>query len=407
MSEQRSGEPVKERETTKSMKRRGLLGAVGAVLAGIVMRQATEPVEAAYNLQGDTSNTANATTSIGPFTILSNAPVLQVANGFTTGFTATSDAIQAAVIDNNSVGVRGLHYDAGDALYGHSPNGVGVRGHSSGGIAVVGNPGSGIGVYADTVGANKPAIYGIGYASGSVGVHGVINSSPVVNTIAVYGENDSSSSGGFGCYGFSLKGHGLVGATAIAGGGAVVGATNGVVGAYAGIFYGPFIVVGGPKNAAVKMADGTHRLLYCEEASESWFADYGEGQLTNGHAEIPIDAEFALVADLSAYHVFLTAHGDFHVHVSERGPDRFSVRQTTGTGNAGACGTFSWRLVAKRKDIAAPRLAKLSLPPEPQRPNRPTPRVPTMPTAPPALLQGTRTLPTPQSKITTDEERKG
>ena len=234
-------------DTDKAIKRRGIFAAVGAV-AAMLTKQATAPVEAAYNLQGDTSNSASSTTSIGPFTILSNAPVLQVANGFTTGFTATADAIQAAAVANSAVAVRGLHFDAGDGLDGHSPHGVGVRGHSSGGYAVVGNPGTGIGVYADTVGTNQTAIWGVGFSNGSVGVRGTISSSPAANSIAVHAENESSASGGYGCFGYSAKGHGVVGATGSANVAAVAGSTNGVSGVYAGIFYGSFVVVGGPEK---------------------------------------------------------------------------------------------------------------------------------------------------------------
>ena len=69
-----------------------------------------------------------------------------------------------------------------------------------------------------------------------------------------------------------------------------------------------------------------------------------------------------------------------------------SVTQRTGTGftvkadaelatlkGKQACeldGTFSWRVVAKRKDIQGERLAKVLLPPEPQRPNLPAPETP-------------------------------
>jgi hypothetical protein len=101
-------------------------------------------------------------------------------------------------------------------------------------------------------------------AEGGMGIRGQIPGtvSPA-NTIAVYGENFSTNpgpapgGGGFGYFGFSARGHGLVGATGTAGGGAVVGSTNGVAGAFAGIFYGQFVVVGGPKNAAVPHPDGT------------------------------------------------------------------------------------------------------------------------------------------------------
>ena len=111
------------------------------------------------------------------------------------------------------------------------------------------------------------------------------------NAIALYALNYSTytgggpGAGGFAIDGFSAKGHGLVGATAAAGAAAVVGATNGVAGAYAAAFYGPvivggnFTVVGGAKSAAVPHPDGSHRRLYCVESPESWFEDFGRGTL--------------------------------------------------------------------------------------------------------------------------------
>ena len=125
--------------------------------------------------------------------------------------------------------------------------------------------------------------------------------------IAMYALNYSSytggspGAGGFAIYGLSAKGHGLVGATAAAGGAAVVGATNGVAGAYAGAFYGPvivggnFTVVGGAKSAAVPHPDGSHRRLYCVESPESWFEDFGEAALVCGEASIALDPDFGAV----------------------------------------------------------------------------------------------------------------
>ena len=164
--------------------------------------------------------------------------------------------------------------------------------------------------------------YGVyGQSTSSVGVRGEIPNTSASNAIAIYGINNSSyagpgpGAGGFGVYGLSGKGHGLVGATAAAGGAAVVGATNGVVGAYAGAFYGPvivggdFTVVGGAKSAAVPHPDGSLRRLYCVESPESWFEDFGETQLDCGRAEVTIDPNFAALADTATYHVFLTAYG--------------------------------------------------------------------------------------------------
>jgi len=154
----------------------------------------------------------------------------------------------------------------------------------------------------------------------------------------------------------------------------VVGATNGVAGAYAGAFYGPvivsgnFTVVGGAKSAAVPHPDGSHRRLYCVESPESWFEDFGKGQLQNGCASVVIDPDFAAVVDLTDYHVFLTGYdGERDLTVTNRTPSGFRVEASRGDSR----GTFSWRLVAKRRDIAAPRLETVTVPREPVLPDIP------------------------------------
>src|SRR5215207_10258351 len=96
--------------------------------------------------------------------------------------------------------------------------------------------------------------------------------------------------------------------------------------------------------------DGSHRRLYCVESPESWFEDFREGALVCGEASIALDSDFAAVVDASKYHVFLTAHrSNADLAVTERSPDGFRV-----LASEGAEGTFSWRVVAKRKDIPAP-----------------------------------------------------
>ena len=207
------------------------------------------------------------------------------------------------------------------------------------------------------------------------------------NAIAMYGLNNSSfagpgpGAGGFGVYGLSAKGHGLVGATAAPGGAAVVGASNGVVGAYAAAFYGSVIVsgdltvVGGAKSAAVPHPDGTHRRLYCVESPESWFEDFGRGELACGRAEVTIDTDFAAVADTENYHVFVTAYDhDHQLHVTNRTPKGFTVQADTamaalkGKTDGELTGAFGWRIVAKRKDIVGERLAEVTVPVEPTLP---------------------------------------
>jgi hypothetical protein len=208
------------------------------------------------------------------------------------------------------------------------------------------------------------------------------------HSIAVYGHNKSgyagpgAGAGGFGVYGLSEKGHGLVGATAAAGGAAVVGATNGVSGAYAAVFYGPVVVTSaftvlGAKSAAVPHPDGSHRRLYCVESPESWFEDFGKGTLEQGTAAVTFDPDFAAIADMSDYHVFLTAYDQ---------PNDLTVTDQTACGfrilakDSTARSKFSWRVVAKRKDIAGERLATVTIPPEPQLPTASD--VPPMPNQP-------------------------
>jgi hypothetical protein len=229
-----------------------------------------------------------------------------------------------------------------------------------------------------------------GESGGGIGVLGLIPATSNANATAVYGQNFSNyagpgpGAGGFAVYGLSARGHRLVGATAAPGGAAVVGASNGVAGAFAAAFYGPvivggdFTVVGGAKSAAVPHPDGSHRRVYCVESPESWFEDFGEGRLECGRAEVRIDPDFGAVVDLSKYHVFLSAYDtDHHLHVSNRTATGFTVEAdlvlaaSKGAAASDLDASFSWRIVARRKDIAGNRLETVELPTEPALPRIP------------------------------------
>ena len=268
-----------------------------------------------------------------------------------------------------------------NAIYGNG------RGSGAGVVGVTGgDPGDGADVFpgAGVLGLNLRT------TDGGIGVRGELPAGTDVNGIAVYGANNSSyagpgpGAGGFGVYGLSAKGHGLVGATASPGAAAIVGATNGVAGAYAATFYGPvavsgaFTVIGGAKSAAVPHPDGSHRRLYCVESPESWFEDFGEGQLACGRADVTIDPDFGAVVDLSKYHVFLSVYDtDQKLHVSNRTATGFTVEADMalaalkGSKGSDADATFSWRIVAKRKDIQGDRLAPVEIPKEPKLPEMP------------------------------------
>jgi hypothetical protein len=350
-----------------SIERRGLLAAAWAAVAGFVLKHTTEPLEA--GVDGDVVLGASniAATQTGIFRTATTGTALQVActaaGGTASGLISTGSGYGVVAYKNGSGGGAGVFGQAetpeSSGIYGLGFSANGVQGVSNTASGVFGVSGSGNAV--------------LGQISGGS------------NTIAIYGVNNSTyagaspGAGGFGVYGLSAKGHGLVGATASPGGAAVVGATNGVAGAWAGAFYGrvivggDFLVVGGAKSAAVPHPDGSHRLLYCVESPESWFEDFGKGQLECGQADVAIDPDFAAVADTRDYHVFLTQY-DQHNDLCVTGltPAGFRVQAR----NAGTDAKFSWRVVARRKDIAAARLAPVTIPSEPVLPPVPDVRPP-------------------------------
>jgi hypothetical protein len=262
--------------------------------------------------------------------------------------------------DGTVAGVYGEAFSTGPGVWGQSDdaNQPGVEGNNFGtGPAVLGsNTGGGIGVRGETSsGPNgAPAVAGINSVAGGSGVVGYVNGA---GSIGSGGTTDS----GNGVYGAATSsGNGVLGYSVS--GNAIWGAAGGAS-AYSGLFtggkglivYGPFTVVGGPKAAAVKAADGTLRRLYCVESPESWFEDFGSGQLNNGSTTIQLEPGFAGVVKTDAYHVFLTPQGEPKgpLYVSNKTSSGFAVHEANGgTSNV----AFDYRIVAKRKDIAGARL---------------------------------------------------
>jgi hypothetical protein len=123
---------------------------------------------------------------------------------------------------------------------------------------------------------------------------------------------------------------------------------------------GDFVCAGGVKSAAVPHPDGSHRLLYTLECPDSWFEDFGRAQMIDGKARVELDLDYAAMVRTEDYHVFMTPEGDSKgLYVSNKSPETFEVlEQQGGTSNL----AFSYRIVAKRKDIEARRLAEVALP---------------------------------------------
>jgi hypothetical protein len=244
-------------------------------------------------------------------------------------------------------GVFGLSGQAGNGVYGESGSGNGVLGQATnGGNGVQGLTTSGTGVFG-SAGA------GTGVFGTSVSGAGVAGSS--ANNNAVFGD---ASAAGNGVFARTVNGNGLV---AQATGGGNAASFFGSV-----IVNGNFTVAPGfAKSGAVTFADGSVRRLYATEAPESWFEDYGEARLVNGRARVSVPADFAQAVNTSLPYYVFTESLSTDVEalaVTVRAPDYFEV-QANGKGTVE--GSFAYRIVARRKDVAGPRFERVTLPAAP------------------------------------------
>jgi hypothetical protein len=366
----------------QSINRRGVVAAAWAAVLGLILGRTEQPVEAAAGLQfQDASSATNVNNAAGGSTSITAS----------TGYQSDRAVFSALAGSGSSrVGLGGAYGNA--FLVGTEPCGVlgyNITGTAGPGVQGIDFYSTRAGVLGLSGGTGNGSGVGVQGESGSgIGVRGQISPASTQSAIGVYGLNYSSytgpgpGAGGFAVYGLSAKGHGLVGATATAGGAAVVGATNGVANAFAGAFYGPVIIGGdftvyGAKSAAVPHPDGSRRRVYCMESPDSWFEDFGKATLACGRAEVTIDPDFAAIVDLTDYHVFLTGYDiDHPLRVTDQTANGFTVEAPRGTAAAVTtdrelAGRFSWRIVAKRKDIDARRLEPVTMPPHPELPDFP------------------------------------
>jgi hypothetical protein len=306
----------------------------------------------------------------------------------------------------NGTGVYGKANTAsGFGLYGEAngTGGTGVRGDATGGTGIYGfsgstnaassaTPNAGVfgtgartGVFGFSGGANGVGVLGQCDVAGGTGVSGISASGfPIIGNVTGAANTAAGVLGsgmkGPGVQGQSTGGHGLVGTTdATDGHAGLIGNANnaggiglmGVAPGYgtpsvgkAGDFYGN-VTVNGTFHATSTLSvasfpDDQLRVFYSMDAPEPWSEDFGEGQLIGGTAEVQIDPHFAMVADLRIYHVFLTPYGNTNgLHVTNRGAAGFTVEEHNEGENDL---TFSYRIVAKRKDITGERFAEFERP---------------------------------------------
>ena len=259
--------------------------------------------------------------------------------------TTSSNAVQASA--TTAIGVDG-----------ESQSGIGVRGASGSNNGVLGISGTNDGIYGHSFGAGSGVW---GRSEQAIGVYG---SGP---TIGVLGQG-----GAVGVQGTVASGTGVLGQTS-----ATTSQQAAIVGvstnrrAQAGLFQGNVLVIGamhvtgafsvsGSKSAAVPFPDGSSRLLYSLESPEAWFEDFGRGRLRGGRARIRIDRQFAGTVRLNKYHVFLTPEGNSRgLYIAGMTRSGFDVREVGGGTSAIA---FSYRIVAKRRDIPGRRFEKAAMP---------------------------------------------
>lgn len=287
-------------------------------------------------------------------------------------------------------GVVGASDAAGTGVFGYGPQGVGVYG-----LAPEAFPPS---YSAGVFGTGDLGVLAVG---GVKGVHGRAQGpgGPDVYVVGVSGESDSraytvagthligvagGSDTGTGVAGAADSGVGVIGDGGRRGVGIVaIGNDSNYALVTKGGFSGPggtasgdvfiqgslLVAPGFPKQAVIKTRDGSHRSLYCVESPECWFEDFGRARLVRGRTRVRLDRAFAEVIKTADYHVFLSPEGPSHgVYVSRRSRNGFEVREQ----HPGASTVpFSYRIVARRKDVDAPRFKRVKLPELPKLPSRP------------------------------------
>jgi hypothetical protein len=271
----------------------------------------------AYELDAEGSNGVNATTSISNLGEFSFGVLLQLDGSQSDGIVALAASggpMSAAIVaQGGSGGIVGIIGEPVPPNY-TQPLVSTLPPFQDCGSGVLGiTDATAVALFVPTP-ANNPAIdfeAGVkGVSTAAVGVAGVSDSGTGVHATSNSGAGVSATSNsGTGVSAASTSGYGVdaystentaVHAISTKGMGLYVQsgtspfAPGRVAGGLAGLFVGPVQIAGsltvfGNKSAAVKVSGGSYRQLFCLEAPESWFEDFGEAQLVSGKAEVKFD----------------------------------------------------------------------------------------------------------------------
>jgi hypothetical protein len=276
---------------------------------------------------------------------------------------------------NHGTGLYGVAGTSGTGVFGNSSSGYGMLGESTSGTAILGetntdsNGLAGVsGVSAGTSGHD----YGVaGTSSNGAGVHGESSSSN-----GVYGQ--STATGGNGVEGQELG-------TSSGNGNGVWAESADTTGIYNALYAqadnsqtyifdgfnsatdksclinaGADLICDGMITGSVvrpqhMTAAGQRVLTYAAETASATLEDVGTARMTDGVANVGIDAAFASTIDRSTpYYLFLTPLGDTRgLYVSLKSASGFQVREAQG-GHSTL--SFDYRIVARPLDAKHDRL---------------------------------------------------
>jgi hypothetical protein len=129
--------------------------------------------------------------------------------------------------------------------------------------------------------------------------------------------------------------------------------------AYIGLRYNPpgalpladyGILSAGTKSTMVRDDEGKNRIMYCTEAPEVLFQDFGEAELVNGKATIVLEDVLSKnISDKKPVKVFIQLEGDCNgVYITNKSNKGFTVNEL----NKGKSNTkFSWQIIGNRADV--------------------------------------------------------
>lgn len=211
----------------------------------------------------------------------------------------------------------------------------------------------GIGTRVGTIGFGSTAMSGIGVMGVGNNQVTVLPAHGGAGVVGVAGGTGASQYAGVGVVGFAK---GLATDVERWGGVFEFGTSASVVhtytylaGANSSGMYG--MISNGTKSTVVKDQTGENRLLFCTEAPEVLFQDFGTGELQNGAAHIDLEDLLAKVIRVDAKHpmkVFIQLEGECNgVYVTNKSAKGFDVKELQG-GKANV--PFTWQIVASRAD---------------------------------------------------------